>query len=114
MTTEPDRGPKADVDGQEPESVIAFNDDALHVDFAHQEVTINGVPVDLNPTEYRLLITLVRHQGRARLGRRPQRPHRPVKDALYRLLDKLEPGWSWQEGGYAPIERINELTEEGS
>jgi hypothetical protein len=26
-----------------------------------------------------------------------------VKATLYRSLDKLEPGWSWQDGEYAPV-----------
>jgi DNA-binding response OmpR family regulator len=43
--------------------VTTFDDGALHVDFAHQEVSIEGTPVVLTPTEYRLLATLTRHQG---------------------------------------------------
>ena len=43
--------------------VTTFDDGTLHVDFAHQEVTIDGSPVVLTPTEYRLLATLARHQG---------------------------------------------------
>ena len=49
--------------GSSSEPVTAFDDGTLHVDFAHQEVTIDGSPVVLTPTEYRLLATLARHQG---------------------------------------------------
>jgi DNA-binding response OmpR family regulator len=43
--------------------VTTFDDGPLHVDFTDQEVTIDGRSVKLNATEYRLLATLVRHQG---------------------------------------------------
>ena len=50
--------------------VTTFDDGTLHVDFAHQEVTIDGSAVVLTPTEYRLLATLTRHQGQV-LSLRP-------------------------------------------
>ena len=43
--------------------LTAFDDCTLHIDFAQQEVTIAGKPVNLKPPEYRLLTTLVLHQG---------------------------------------------------
>ena len=43
--------------------VTAFDDGTLHIDFAHQEVTVDGETIILTPTEYRLLATLARHQG---------------------------------------------------
>ena len=63
MTAPPNRGPQAEADLLKPKAVIAFDDGPLHVDFAHQEVEVDGKTVDLTPTEYRLLATLVRHQG---------------------------------------------------
>jgi len=43
--------------------VTTCDDGTLHVDFAHQEVSIDGKVIVLTPTEYRLLATLARHQG---------------------------------------------------
>jgi len=45
------------------EPVTTFDDGTLHIDFAHQEVTIDSTTIILTPTEYRLLATLARHQG---------------------------------------------------
>lgn len=42
----------------------AYRDALLSIDFTRHEVTFGGVPVDLTPTEYRLLALLVRHPGR--------------------------------------------------
>ena len=108
MTAPPDRRSQAEADRRKPEAVIAFDDGPLHVDFTHQEVAVDGKTVDLTPTEYRLLATLVRHQGEVLSSSQLielawDEPHgslerRLVKDTLYRLLDKLEPDWSWQEG----------------
>ena len=97
------------VRGNEP--VTTFEDGQVHVDFAHQEVTIDGVAVVLTPTEYRLLATLVRHQGQVLSsdqlielawddpsGLAPSR----VKYAVLRLRRKL--GWGEQDEG--PIETV--------
>jgi len=46
--------------GRRPE---IFDDGVVHVNFASHEVRVAGVPVDLTPTEYRLLAALVRHRG---------------------------------------------------
>ena len=94
--------------------MTTFDDGPLHVGFADQEVTIDGKSLDLTPTEYRLLATLVSHKDQVLSSDQLAwdddyiggLDRRLVKDALYRLLDKLEPGWSWQEGGYAPIEIV--------
>jgi DNA-binding response OmpR family regulator len=40
-----------------------FDDGVVHVNFASHEVRVTGVPVELTPTEYRLLAALVRHRG---------------------------------------------------
>ena len=40
-----------------------FNDGSVQLNFSSHEVTVDGVPVALTPTEYRLLVALVRHQG---------------------------------------------------
>ena len=39
----------------------------LAIDFAQHRVTVRGQPVDLSPTEYRLLATLARHADRVML-----------------------------------------------
>ena len=51
MTAPPERGPQAEADRVKPKAVIAFDDGPLHVDFAHQEVEVDGKTVDLTPTE---------------------------------------------------------------
>jgi DNA-binding response OmpR family regulator len=43
--------------------MTVFEDGALRVDFANQEVTVDGRSVALTPTEYRLLVTRIRDQG---------------------------------------------------
>jgi DNA-binding response OmpR family regulator len=83
----------------------------VRVDFVHQAVTIDGVAVVLTPTEYRLLATLVRHQGQVLspdqlielawddpTGLAPSR----VKYAILRLRRKL--GWGEQDD--SPIETV--------
>ena len=35
--------------------MTAFDDGILHIDYAHQEVAVDGRVVTLAPTEYRLL-----------------------------------------------------------
>ena len=93
------------------DTVTSFDDGTLHVDFAHQEVTVDGNVVVLTPTEYRLLATLTRHQGQVLSsdqlielawddpsGLAPSR----VKYAVLRLRRKL--GWDEKEDG--PIETV--------
>jgi DNA-binding response OmpR family regulator len=78
----------------------AYDDGTLRVDFARQEVLVDGSPVVLTPTEYRLLAALVRHAGQVlsadqlielawedHSGLAPAR----VKYAVLRLRRKL--GW---------------------
>jgi DNA-binding response OmpR family regulator len=91
--------------------VTSFEDMQVRVDFVHQAVTIAGAAVVLTPTEYRLLATLVRHQGQVLspdqlielawddpTGLAPSR----VKYAILRLRRKL--GWAEQED--SPIETV--------
>lgn len=40
-----------------------FNDGSVQLNFGSHEVSVDGLPVALTPTEYRLLVALVRHQG---------------------------------------------------
>jgi two-component system KDP operon response regulator KdpE len=44
--------------------VPSFHSGDLEVDFSAQEARLAGVPVDLTPTEYKLLYHLVRNAGR--------------------------------------------------
>ena len=93
------------------EPVTTFDDGTLHIDFAHQEVTVDGTTIILTPTEYRLLATLARHQGQVLSsdqlielawddpsGLAPSR----VKYAVLRLRRKL----GWDEGDEGPIETV--------
>jgi DNA-binding winged helix-turn-helix (wHTH) protein len=87
--------------------VTAFDDGVLHVDFDRQEVLVEGRPIALNSTEYRLLTTLTRHEGKAlssgqllglasdglSAGR--------LKYVFIRLNRKL--GWDWDD---SPIELV--------
>jgi len=98
---------------QRNDPVTNFEDEFVRVDFAHQEVTIGGTAVTLTPTEYRLLATLVRHQGQVLSsdqlielawddpsGLAPSR----VKYAVLRLRRKL--GWGDGEADDGPIETV--------
>ena len=40
-----------------------FDDGSVLVNFATHAVLVDGAPVELTPTEYRLLVALVRHRG---------------------------------------------------
>jgi DNA-binding response OmpR family regulator len=76
-----------------------FDDGVVHVDFGSHEVSVTGAPVDLTPTEFRLLAALVRHRGQVLspekllelawsdpLGIGPER----VKYSVLRLRRKLD------------------------
>jgi DNA-binding response OmpR family regulator len=93
------------------EPVTTFDDGTLHIDFAHQEVTVDSETIILTPTEYRLLATLARHQGQVLSsdqlielawddpsGLAPSR----VKYAVLRLRRKL----GWGETDEGPIETV--------
>lgn len=54
------RGGAATGEGRRTE---VFNDGSVQLNFASHEVSVDGVQVALTPTEYRLLVALVRHQG---------------------------------------------------
>ena len=47
---------------------MRYADDVLAIDFARQLTWVRGEPVDLTPTEYRLLAALVRREGRPMTG----------------------------------------------
>jgi DNA-binding response OmpR family regulator len=96
---------------QRNEPIVSFEDGSIRVDFSESQVTVDGEPVVLTPTEYRLLATLVRHQGQVLSsdqlielawddpsGLAPSR----VKYAVLRLRRKL--GWDDQDDG--PIETV--------
>ncbi len=46
-----------------PATVDRYSDEALEIDFARRTVSVRGDDVDLTPTEYKLLSTLVRQKG---------------------------------------------------
>jgi DNA-binding response OmpR family regulator len=96
-------------DAEAPE---VFDDGVIEVNFAAREVSVNGEPVALTPTEYRLLAALVRHQGQVLsaqtlldlawsdpLGIGPER----VKYTVMRLRRKLGAD---QETASSPIEAV--------
>jgi DNA-binding response OmpR family regulator len=89
----------------------SFDDGRIRIDFAHQQVTLDGEPVLLTPTEYRLLSALVRHTGQILSadqlielawddpsGLAPAR----VKYAVLRLRRKLE----WDSPDDSPLETV--------
>jgi DNA-binding response OmpR family regulator len=89
----------------------AFDDGHVRIDFAHQQVTMEGEPVLLTPTEYRLLSALVRHSGQILSadqlielawddpsGLAPTR----VKYAVLRLRRKLD----WESPDDSPLETV--------
>jgi DNA-binding response OmpR family regulator len=88
-----------------------FDDGRVRVDFSRQQVFLNGEPVVLTPTEYRLLSALVRHAGEILsadqlievawddpTGLAPSR----VKYAVLRLRRKL----SWDIPDDPPLETV--------
>jgi DNA-binding response OmpR family regulator len=91
--------------------VTAFDDGHLYLDFDRTEVTLDGKPVSLTPTEYHLLATLVRHQGEVLSpeeiielvwdepsGLSPGR----VRYVVHRLREKL----GWRDLESPPIETV--------
>ena len=91
--------------------MTAFDDGTLRIDYAHQEVAVDGRVVIFTPTEYRLLATLTRHQGQVLSsdqlielawddpsGLAPSR----VKYAVLRVRRKL----GWDEGDDGPLETV--------
>ena len=88
-----------------------FDDGRIRIDFALRQVFLNGEPVTVTPTEYRLLSALVRHAGQVlsadRLiefawddpsGLAPAR----VKYAVLRLRRKL----GWDDPEDSPLETV--------
>jgi DNA-binding response OmpR family regulator len=49
--------------GGEQKAAQAYDDGSIRVDFAAHQVTVDGAPVELTATEFRLLTALVRHRG---------------------------------------------------
>ena len=89
----------------------AFDDGPLHIDLRTHIVTLDGVEVSLTPTDWALLVALVRHRGsilspqqllelawRDPIGVGADR----VKFAVLRLRRRL----GWQDPATSPIEAI--------
>lgn len=55
------RGPQ---DASQEERPMVYDDGHLHIDLMKRRITRLGEPVDLTPTEYRLLNYLITHRGR--------------------------------------------------
>lgn len=88
-----------------------YEDASLRIDFAHHTVAVDGRAVDLTPTEWRLLVALVRHRQQV-LGHddllelvwndpRGLGPSR-VKYAVLRLRQRL----GWNDLSTSPIESV--------
>ncbi|MBO0820779.1 MAG: response regulator transcription factor [Nocardiopsaceae bacterium] len=88
-----------------------YDDGMIRVDFTSHEVSVDGAPVMLSPTEFRLLAALVRHRGQVLtqdmlldlawsdpLGIGPDR----IKYSVMRLRRKL----GARAGGDSPIEAV--------
>ena len=54
---------RANMPSTSPEEAILKIDDRLSVDFNRREVIVNGEPIKLRPTEYRLLYHLIENAG---------------------------------------------------
>jgi DNA-binding response OmpR family regulator len=93
-----------------PEPPI-YRDDLLGIDFAHREVRVRDVAVDLTPAEFQLLYVLVRHAGqvlsptqlleqawRDPSGTSPGR----VKFTVFNLRRKL----GWEDLQTCPLENV--------
>jgi DNA-binding response OmpR family regulator len=93
------------------DSHASFEDGELRVEFVQQQVTLNGRVISMTPTEFRLLVALVRHAGQILssdqlislawddpTGLAPAR----VKYAVLRLRRKL----GWDETDEAPLETV--------
>ena len=91
-----------------PTASSAFDDGRLRIDFLHQQTYLDGAPVSLTPTEYRLLGALVRHAGRTLSAEQlielawdeHAEPSR-VKYAVLRLRRKL--GWDTEDSPIATV-----------
>ena len=96
--------------GADPSGEV-YDDGSVQVNFGTHEVAVEGVPVELTATEYRLLEALVRHRGQVLspgkllelawsdpLGIGPDR----VKYSVMRLRRKL----GTQPGGDSTIEAV--------
>jgi DNA-binding response OmpR family regulator len=94
-----------------PEATSGFHDGRLRVEYVQQQVTLGGRSVALTPTEYRLLVALVRHAGQVLSpdqlielawddpsGLAPAR----VKYAVLRLRRKL----GWDDTEDSPLETV--------
>lgn len=102
---------------EDPEETAAiFDDGTLTLDFARGEVTFRGKQVELTPTEYKLLVALVRHRGQhfgsrelcelagvetwVSRGNIPQ-----IKNEMADLREKFHKGWGWYEDD-SPIKAV--------
>ncbi len=93
------------------EMAEAFDDGPLHVDFTAHRVTLAGEEVALTPTDWSLLVALVRHRGRILSpGQLLELAWRDpvgvgadrVKFAVLRLRRRL----GWQDPVTSPIEAV--------
>jgi DNA-binding response OmpR family regulator len=97
--------------GGEQADTDVYDDGRVRVDYAAHQVVADGVPVELTATEYRLLVTLVRHRGQVLsavrlldlvwndpVGIGPER----VKYSVMRLRRKL----GATSGADSPIEAV--------
>jgi len=99
-----------------PESGSVFDDGAVTLDFARGEVTIEEKPVELSPTEYKFLVTLVGHRDQTLTARElcelsgvdtwVSRGNIPqIKNDMLDLKAKLERGWGCGDED-SPIRRV--------
>jgi DNA-binding response OmpR family regulator len=97
--------------GAAPDSHAGFEDGELRVEYVQQQVLLGGRAITLTPTEYRLLVALVRHAGQVLspdqlislawddpTGLAPAR----VKYAVLRLRRKL----GWDDTDDSPLETV--------
>jgi DNA-binding response OmpR family regulator len=88
----------------------SFHDGTLHIDFDQREVTVDGHPIRLTPTEYQFLVALVSHQGEvhsreqldAPWGNPDQVARRRATYTVFRLRRKM--GWDVAGADGSPLE----------
>jgi DNA-binding response OmpR family regulator len=97
--------------GGRPDRASSYSDDRIAIDFVAHTVVADGRAVDLTPTDWRLLVALVRHRGQVLShddllelawndpqGLGPSR----VKYAVLRLRQRL----GWDDVTVSPIEAV--------
>ena len=93
------------------EAAEVFVDDAISMDFAAREVTVDGKPVALTALEFRLLEAFVRHPGQALSNEQLLElawddPYGVGPDRVKFTVLRLRRKCGWNESGSGPLEAV--------